>query len=75
MVTSEDEIVEKPKNFSNRKVSIVSSQVYNPMNPSVIKHDLTIEEIAQNHLLKVKKNFDKYMKEKVTVETIPNTEQ
>lgn len=46
MVTSEDEIVEKPKNFSNRKVSIVSSQVYNPMNPSVIKHDLTIEEIA-----------------------------
>ena len=44
------------------------------MNPSVLKHDLTIEEISQNHLQKVTRAFEKFMKEKVTAESISNTE-
>ena len=45
------------------------------MNPSVLKHDLTIEEISQNQLSKVIRLFDKFLKEKVTAESISNIEQ
>ena len=57
-------------NFGQR-----NSRVSATVERAAIKHDLTIEEVKQNHFKQVKDEFSKFMRNRVTAATVDTTER